>query len=105
MTWASPEKYLVHTLSINKDLDHLLTVLQKEDRYKKDGVPEELINAWVNNEKKKFIDAIQNDLKANFIEYALFSSGHITEDIMRKSDQLLWRRRINKGKDKPCPIS
>lgn len=89
MSWSNSNKnYHILSLLINKDLDQLLNVLQKEERFKKDNLPEELIMAWVNGEKKKFTDAIKNDSKIDFIEYALLSNEHLSEDIMKILEQL-----------------
>lgn len=66
-------------ISINKPLFDYLKIQDKAEQLKKQGVSDEVIDAWVRKEKKSSVNYLQ-ETGDNIVKYALLSDRDIASD-------------------------
>lgn len=80
MSMAHP--HVMPFISINQDLLKFLTAMDRAEKLKKDNVPEEVINAWIEKETQKILSSFHSKPLDDFAEYALLSNKHLSEEVM-----------------------
>ena len=76
---AMLQTHEIPVISISKGLFDYLNVLVKAGRLKKEGVPDEVIDAWCEKEAEKAKNALRYK-KDNSVKYALLSKRQISSD-------------------------
>jgi len=72
------------SLSINPHLNTYLKNMLRAEQLKKDNVPDDVLNVWLDKEKQNFIDSYKDDSKPDY--YALISNDDLLKEVMKILD-------------------
>ena len=76
------DSYSMPILSISKTLFDLFDVTAKAEQFKKDGVPDNVLDSWIDPKIQYFIDQIHNNKAGETIEYILLTNNQLDNEAL-----------------------